>query len=105
MRLVVERKPVCICRESPGGILSRRTHGKCGEAGPLTATTEQPLRVVAGAVRRVEPGGRWRVESSEVSFSGHRAAGRIRAVSSETVTAQCTDTADRILDISINFTM
>ena len=50
------------------------------EVGPLTG---QPLRVVAGAVRRVEPGGRWTVESavsSEVSFSGHRAAGLIRAV-------------------------
>ena len=34
------------------------------EVGPLTG---QPLRVVAGAVRRVEPGGRWTVDGGECS--------------------------------------
>ena len=69
--VVVGRKPVCICGESPGGILSG-THGKCGLLDCWTAG--QPPRVVTGATCRA---GRavGEVSSHRASFSGHRAAG------------------------------
>ena len=55
------RKPVCICRESPGGKLSG-THGKCGVEGLAGLDNSQPPRVVTGARCRAGPAVESRVE-------------------------------------------